>query len=329
MRIAAADIGLSSDQRFAAVRLASERLGIRAPGPLAAAPPPASDHYQPYQRQHASESGAYSRADLTAGRAAAAGDRALAGEPQQRDRIVRDLLQGVFGMQDISSYDLTLSSEHSSLVQQSEQLSAQSAQGPAGWGVAYDYSAEYHEMESLRFAAEGTVTTADGQSFAISFSYEMEREYHQSTTVSLRAGGGAGVDPQTLDLDAAFGFDRALPNFAPAADGGLPDLPRLTGGAAFPGVDRNDDARIGAGRGRFGALSGDAFARPAALDGASNGRLDASDLAWQALLHFDRGGAFMRLAEARIAALADLRAAGRSLSDAGLAGDRSQLDLIG
>jgi hypothetical protein len=228
-----------------------------------------------------------------------------------------------------------------------------SGNGPAraGFGIEYDYSETYAEHEQLSFQASGTVRTADGREIAFELSFEMERSYVETHSVSVRAGDARLKDPLVFDFGGPAGALSDLRfSFDLDADGQADEVPLLAGGRGFLAFDRNDNGRIDDGSELFGPLSGDGFAELAALDDDGNGWIDESDAAfgqlrvWQPAAEGD--GNVQTLAAAGVGALYlgrvatpfDLRGAandtlgmmrssGVYLREDGSAGTLSQIDL--
>jgi len=156
---------------------------------------------------------------------------------------------------------------------------------PAGYGIEYDYHESYTEIEQTRFAASGTVKTADGREIAFSLELSMTRAYHEESNASLRLGDAVRkTDPLVLNFagtaaqldDRRFAFDLD-------ADGHNESINRLTQGSAFLVFDRNRDGTINDGKELFGPTSGDGFAELATLDDDGNGWIDENDTAYAQL----------------------------------------------
>lgn len=154
----------------------------------------------------------------------------------------------------------------------------------AGFGLEYSRHTEIEEHEALSFSAEGQVRTADGQEIHFQLEFDMERSFHASTDLTLRAGEPRVKDPLVLDFggaaamltDTRFEFDLD-------ADGNTDDVPLLGGGRGYLAFDRNANGAIDDGRELFGPASGDGFAELAALDDDSNGWIDEADAAFAQL----------------------------------------------
>lgn len=163
---------------------------------------------------------------------------------------------------------------------------AASARPAAGWGVEYDRHERYTETEQTRFAASGTVQTADGREISFRVELSMSRSYHEESDVRLRLGDAARQkkDPLVLNfagnaaqlLDQRFSFDLD-------ADGTTENINRLASGSGFLVFDRNGDGKANDGRELFGTMSGDGFADLARLDDDGNGWIDENDAAYASL----------------------------------------------
>ncbi len=150
----------------------------------------------------------------------------------------------------------------------------------AGYGIEYDYHAEYSESESTTFAAEGVVRTADGRDIRFTLETSLSRSFSARENISLRAGDAVLKDPLMLDFagpasslsDLRFAFDLD-------ADGTKEQVP-LPGGRGMLAFDRDGNGRIDDGRELFGPTTGQGFEELAALDADGNGWLDEADPAF-------------------------------------------------
>jgi len=156
---------------------------------------------------------------------------------------------------------------------------------PAGFGVEYDYSESYTEIEQTSFSASGTVKTADGLEISFKLELSMARMYHEESSVSLRLGDAARkIDPLVLNFagnaaqltDQRFAFDLN-------ADGEKENINFVAPGSGFLVFDRNQDGKINNGKELFGATTGDGFAELAKLDDDKNGWIDENDTAFSQL----------------------------------------------
>lgn len=220
----------------------------------------------------------------------------------------------------------------------------------AGWGIEYDYHAEYSESETTRFAAEGRVRTADGREIAFKLETEMSRSFSMSVSESFRAGDAVLKDPLMLDFagpaaalsDIRFAFDLD-------ADGRKEQVP-LAGGRGMLAFDRNSNGRIDDGRELFGPTTGKGFEELAALDEDGNGWVDEADSGFAQLRLWrpdaEGIGTLQTMKQANVGAiylgrvdtpfslrnaandtLGEMRASGVYLREDGSVGTVSQIDL--
>lgn len=168
---------------------------------------------------------------------------------------------------------------------------------------------QQQESESLCFASQGCVRTADGREVSFQVNFSMARET-RSTTLEWESGGLSRlVDPLVLNfpgLAAELSGQRIA--FDLSGAGLQESLPLLTGASGYVAFDRNGDGRINDGRELFGAQSGDGFADLATLDTDGNGWLDEGDDSFGQLLLWrpdpEGKGELLQLAELGIGALA-------------------------
>lgn len=222
----------------------------------------------------------------------------------------------------------------------------------AGFGIEYDRQERYSEVEQTRFAASGTVTTADGRAISFQVQLSMQRSYVEESSVSIRLGDAARkIDPLVLNFsgsaaqltDQRFTFDLN-------ADGQTEQINFVTPGSGFLVFDRNQDGRINDGRELFGATTGDGFGELARLDDDGNGWIDEGDAAFAKLQVWSRDAAgkdsLQSLAAANVGAislaaistpfeiknnanelLGEVRSTGIFLQEEGTAGTIQQIDL--
>lgn len=193
--------------------------------------------------------------------------------------LLRSMLERVFGIH-VRTFDAAeLSSEHSASQDLQLGESGTIARGEAGWGVDYEYHAEYTETEYTRFSASGMVTTQDGQTFEFELSLEMSRRYSERIDLAYRAGDAVRLkDPLVLNFagnaaqlsDLRFEIDLD-------DDGDRENARFAAPGSGFLVFDRNGDGKVNSGKELFGPTSGDGFAELAALDHDHNGWIDEND----------------------------------------------------
>lgn len=195
------------------------------------------------------------------------------GDPKTNQ--IRLLLEKMFGIKRIDSIDMRVDASHATV--SAGQVTEQSAQvqGPAGWGMEYDYRETYAEAEVLSLAAKGTFTTDDGRSFAFNLDYRMERTYVAQRSVSMRAGNAVTKDPLMLDLGGrGGGFSPATNPVDLDGDGRAEALPQPKAGNWYL---LRDGLVPTSGRSLFGPSTGQGFQELAALDADGNGFVDGAD----------------------------------------------------
>lgn len=233
-------------------------------------------------------------------------DDALDNDPGLK--LIRQMLEFMTGqkMNVFNASDFETSLTHTEISSASVNTASQSA----GYGIAYDYSESYTEMEQTNFSASGTVKTSDGREVSFSIQISMERIYHEEKSVSLRLGDAARpVDPLVLNFngtaaqlsDQRFSFDLN-------ADGRIDQINGLKPGSGFLVFDRNNDGKINNGREMFGPTSGNGFSELSTLDEDKNGWIDESDSAYNKLKIWQGAengtGKLQSLADAGVGAIA-------------------------
>jgi hypothetical protein len=159
-----------------------------------------------------------------------------------------------------------------------------------GWGLEYDYHEKYHETEQLDFSANGTVITADGKEISFSLEVTMSREFHESTSISIRAGDARLVDPLVINFDGqAADLTKTKFSFDLDADGSDEEISFVGPGSGFIVFDRNQDGEINDGSELFGPQTGHGFAELARYDADGNGWLDESDSIYDKLQVWNKG----------------------------------------
>lgn len=153
----------------------------------------------------------------------------------------------------------------------------------AGWGARYEYHDTYSEKEQTAFAAGGIIKTADGKEIQFTLDLNMNREFVQSTDISVRAGD-ALLDPLVINFsgkaaeltDQKFAFDLN-------ADGVKENMPFVAGGSGILVFDKNGDQKVNDGSELFGPSTGNGFQELAALDSTKDGWIDESDSSYNKL----------------------------------------------
>jgi hypothetical protein len=151
--------------------------------------------------------------------------------------------------------------------------------------MAIDYHAHREESEQLTVSAEGTLTTADGQSISFRLDLTMSRHYEEQLDISLRSGSARRTDPLVLDFT---GNGAQLSNqrmrFDLNSDGHAENIPLLAGGSAYLVLDRNGNGKVDQGMELFGPTSNSGFRELAIHDHDSNGWIDENDPIFAELL---------------------------------------------
>ncbi len=354
MIIAGANLAFSATHRYAAEHERSERLrvgAVRQPAPVES-PEPSLDSTLDRMAELSTQSAdqlAYQTGRLAKQVRSQEANEAKAKDdglsPEQR-KIIK-LLETVFGAKGIQqvSYSLDWSSVQRIQAAASEKMSAY-AEGMSA-AFSYDYQESYREYEATSLGLAGTFTTEDGRSFSFDLSYQMEREYVQTSSTSVRVAGAA-QDPLILDVGGVGGFGDGSTAFDLIGGGDVESLRHLAGGNHYLGADFNGNGRIDDGGELFGPTSGNGFADLGAFDGDRNGFIDEGDQIWELLRLWTGDDAKPALlAEWKIAAIGltsveapfsykdadnrligQNRSAGVFLTDDGKAGVVKQVDLV-
>lgn len=141
------------------------------------------------------------------------------------------------------------------------------------------------ESESLCFASQGCVRTADGREIDFELSLSMSRETETTSLDMLSGRLSKLVDPLVLNYPGqAAELTGATIAFDLSGDSQLEKLPILAGCSGYLALDRNGDGCINDGTELFGASSGNGFADLAQLDDDGNQWLDEGDAAFSKLL---------------------------------------------
>lgn len=254
---------------------------------------------------------------------------------------------------------VSLDSQHSESMQQLASLQQQSATGgsgntgaSAGFGVDYQYHAEYHETESLDFSASGTVVTADGQQLQFQLDLSLRREFHMQSDTSIQLGNAVqSKDPLVINMDVpAAQLTNQKTDFDIDGDGKSEKISMLQPGSGFLALDKNNDGKVNNGKELFGTQSGNGFADLAKFDDDGNSWIDAADAIFKQLKIWFKDSAgkdqLVDLKAANIGAIflgniktdfrhadaanntnGDLRSSGIFLKENGQAGSVQQIDL--
>ena len=181
-----------------------------------------------------------------------------------------------------------------------------SARNGGGVGAAYEMHHVREEHETLDFAAEGVVRTADGQEIRFKLDLAFERHVREEQHVSVRVGA---PPPRKDPLVVNFGgsadlLTDTLFRFDLDGDGRSEWLPGLSGGTGFLVFDRNGNGKVDNGSELFGPRTDNGFAELALLDTDGNGWVDGGDADFARLGVWRPGATIAAVAQAGIAALA-------------------------
>lgn len=158
------------------------------------------------------------------------------------------------------------------------------------------------EQEQLKFAAHGSVTTADGREIKLELGFALDYQLVSASDRLTRAG--ALKDPLVLNLDGLVAdFTSGKFSFDLEGDGKKEELPQLAAGSAFLAMDRNGNGQIDNGTELFGVQSGNGFADLAALDQDGNGVLDEGDKQFAELRLYRPGEALLTMGDKQIGAI--------------------------
>lgn len=158
------------------------------------------------------------------------------------------------------------------------------------------------EQEQLKFAAHGSVTTADGREIKLELGFALDYQLVSASDRLTRAG--ALKDPLVLNLDGLVAdFTSGKFTFDLEGDGQQEELPQLAAGSAFLAMDRNNNGQIDNGTELFGVQSGNGFADLATLDQDGNGVLDEGDKQFAELRLYRPGEALLTMGDKQIGAI--------------------------
>nr|WP_320011848.1 hypothetical protein [uncultured Desulfobulbus sp.] len=153
-----------------------------------------------------------------------------------------------------------------------------------GWGVEYRKQEVYHESEATQFAAQGVVTTADGQEIEIGIEVNMSRSFTAAQEDLLQLGDAKLRDPLVINFGGnAAQLTQEKFSFDIDADGSEDQISFVGPGSGFLALDVNEDGQINDGSELFGAQSGNGFADLARYDEDGNGWIDESDSVYDKL----------------------------------------------
>ena len=151
------------------------------------------------------------------------------------------------------------------------------------WGAIVRESTEVSTVERTTFSLRGRIETDDNRAIDLTLDLRMSRATYEKFSREERFGA-ALKDPLVLSFDGAPAtLTGARVAFDLDADGADEAIPTLAGDQAFLVHDTDGDGLVKDGTELLGALSGDAYADLARLDGDRSGFIDAGDAAWSRL----------------------------------------------
>jgi len=154
----------------------------------------------------------------------------------------------------------------------------------AGFGIEYDYYASHYEYEALSFSAEGSITTEDGKTINFSAQLNIQREFFEEQSISLRAGDAVKIDPLVLNFNGtAAQLQETRFEFDLDSDGRSEQIALLSPGNAYLVLDKNNDSQINDGSELFGPSTGKGFAELAQYDEDGNQFIDEADSIYEDL----------------------------------------------
>lgn len=153
------------------------------------------------------------------------------------------------------------------------------------WHLTATTSETYYRNESMAFASNGVVNTADGRAIAFDVSLSMSNEVYQTLSTSVTADiTSQFCDPLTVNFNgSAAELTQTKFAFDLDADGKADQVSIATGGSGFLALDKNGDGVINNGSELFGTSSGDGFRDLCAYDEDGNGWIDENDSVYNEL----------------------------------------------
>ncbi len=153
------------------------------------------------------------------------------------------------------------------------------------WHFTATTSETYYRSESMSFASNGVVNTADGRTIAFDVSLSMSNEVYQTLSTSVTADiASQFCDPLIVNFNgSAAELTQTKFSFDLDADGSADQVSMASGNSGFLALDKNGDGIINNGSELFGTSSGDGFKDLAAYDEDGNGWIDENDSVYQDL----------------------------------------------
>ncbi len=182
-----------------------------------------------------------------------------------------------------------------------------SEQKSVGWGMEYNYEESYSESESVSFAANGLIRTADGREIKLSMSLEMSRSFSSSQSLTVKAGD-ALLDPLVINYaGSSASLSSEKISFDLNGDGQEEEIAALENGSGYLALDKDGDGRISSGKELFGPQSGSGFKDLSQYDSDGNNWIDENDKIYASLKIWNKSAngneGSVSLAEAGIGAI--------------------------
>lgn len=151
--------------------------------------------------------------------------------------------------------------------------------------VAVTMESYYREEESVSFASQGKVTTADGREITFLLELGMSRTFEQYYREEFDMQEFQRLyDPLVINFDnTVVSLSDQKFFFDLDADGQKEEISELGAGSGYLALDKNQDGLINDGSELFGPQSGNGFADLAAYDEDGNGWIDEGDSIWNKL----------------------------------------------
>ena len=155
----------------------------------------------------------------------------------------------------------------------------------SGFLLSQDY---YFEAEQTTFAASGSITLSNGVETEFSFEMAYSRKYESYSEQVLQVE--ELQDPLIINFsDQPMSLSSETIEFDLNMDGELDNIAKLSEGAAFIALDKNNNGIIDDGSELFGAKTGDGFAELAQYDDNQDGYINKEDKIFSQLLVWQPG----------------------------------------
>ncbi len=209
-------------------------------------------------------------------------DVQLSEQDTVRSMIIRALFKTIIGKEirlfDPAEFQQMTNEASTSNIQQKVPATEGTTVDP-GFGFEYDYSESRYEHERIRFETSGTITTKDGKTIHIDVALNMNREFYEQHSVSIRAGNAVRkIDPLVINYAGhAASLSETRFEFDLDNNGSVEQIALLNGGSAYLALDKNEDGKINNGSELFGPTSGSGFDELSTYDDDGNNFIDEGD----------------------------------------------------